>query len=97
MKLYRINLKGLRGSGIDTAYGRPYVVADNPTDALLIVQKYLIKKDIGFNNEREMESIELLAEEGDYPKCRVQLFISDESEHRVNACWSVNCDDIDLS
>ena len=75
MKLYRVKLKGLSGSGIDTAYGKPYVVADNPTDALNKVLDYLNKEDIGFRGDREMDTIELLAEEGDYPNCRVQLFI----------------------
>lgn len=77
MKLYRIKLKGMceTGIGSGTEYGHPYVVAENPTEALNKVQKYLNKKDIGFTREREMDTIQLLAEEGDYPECRVQIFL----------------------
>ena len=73
MKLYRVKLKGMLGC-CGTKYGHPYVVADNPTDALNKVLDYLNKEDIGFRGDREMDTIELLAEEGDYPKCSVQLF-----------------------
>jgi len=84
MKLYRVKLKGLTGSVVTTAYGKPYVVADNPTDALIKVQTYLKENKIGFSGDREMDTIELLAEEGDYPKCRVQLFIyCDKPEYEV--------------
>ena len=75
MKLYRVKLKGMLGSIISTAYGHPYVVADDPTEALEKVQDYLDKKDLGFTSDREMVSIELLAEEEDYPECHIQLFL----------------------
>ncbi|HOD97838.1 MAG TPA: hypothetical protein PLT63_03590 [Syntrophales bacterium] len=76
MKLYRIKLRGMCG-GLTTqvAYGCPYVVAESPNKALEIVQSYLSKKDIGFSDEREMVNIELLAEQADYPSCKIQLFI----------------------
>lgn len=75
MKLYRVRLNGMHGTGISTDYGNPFVVADNPTDALKKVQEYLKMRDIGFVHEREMNTIELLAEVGDYPECHVQLFL----------------------
>ena len=75
MKLYRVRLKGMSGSRINIAYGKPYVIAENPTEALDKVQDYLNKRDIGFKYDREMDSIELLAEEGNYPECNVQLFL----------------------
>lgn len=75
MKLYRVRLKGMSGSGIDTAYGKPYVIASDATEALEKVQKYLEQRDIGFRSDREIDSIELLAEEGNYPECNVQLFL----------------------
>jgi hypothetical protein len=86
-KLYRVQLKGMKGSfigtcygmPIGTCYGMPYVVATNPTDAYKIVQEYLDKTNLGFRSEREMDSITLLAEEGDYPDCRFQLFIAEAS------------------
>lgn len=74
MKLYRVNLKGMK-DGMGTIYGMPYVVANDSAEALKKVQEYIQKRDLGFECEREMESIELLAEEGDYPKCGVQLYL----------------------
>ena len=60
MKLYRVRLKGMSGSGTGKAYGHPYVIADNSTEALEKVQDYLNKRDIGFRDDREMDLIELL-------------------------------------
>jgi hypothetical protein len=74
LKLYRVKLKGMCDT-INTAYGNPYVVADNPTQALEKVQEYLNKRDLGFSSDREMDTIELLAEEGDYPECKIQIFL----------------------
>ncbi len=51
------------------------MVAEDPTSAYETVKKYLDSKDVGFHKDREMESIELLAETGDYPVCREQLFL----------------------
>lgn len=75
MKLYRVILKGMHNNGVSTAYGRPFVVAKDPAEALKKVQDYLNTKDLGFTSEREMDNIELLAEEGDYPACGIQLFL----------------------
>ena len=78
-KLYSVQLKGMTSSFVGTRYGMPYVVATDPTDACKIVREYLDKGGIGFRNEREMDSITLLAEEGGYPDCRFQLFIAEAS------------------
>jgi hypothetical protein len=75
MKLYRITLKGMCGTYDGTAYGNPFVVAENTEDALKKVQEYLEEQDFGFSHERELDTIELLAETGDYPMCKIQLFI----------------------
>lgn len=74
MKLYRVKLKGMTSTATGTAHGHPYVVADNPTDALEKVQAFLGENDLGFSKDRVMESIELLAEEGKYPPCGIQLY-----------------------
>ena len=77
MKLYRVKLRGMKDTlmGTQTAYGAPFVVADDLNRAFEMVKNHLDKKDIGFSRDREIESIELLAEEGDYPSCLVQLYI----------------------
>ena len=78
-KLYRVQLKGMTSSFTGTCYGMPYVVATDPTEAYKIVREYLDRNNLGCRNEREMDSITLLAEEGGYPDCRFQLFIAEAS------------------
>lgn len=73
-KLYRVRLRGLN-SVISTNYGNPYVIAISPNEALAKVQANVNDKDLGFTKDREMQSIELLAEVGDYPTCRTQIFL----------------------
>lgn len=74
-KLYRVELKGMTSNYGSTAYGNSFVVAKDPTEAYQKVREYLDSKDLGFPHERELDTITLLAEEGDYPECRTQLFL----------------------
>lgn len=74
-KLYRITLRGTITSSSGIAYGRPYVVAETLTEAIEKVQNYLYGKGMGFPTDRELDTIELLAEESDYPACKIQLFL----------------------
>lgn len=73
--LYRVTLRGMRSNVTGTAYGWPYVVASNPTEAYDKVYQYLCKRDVGFSKDRELVSIELLAGTGDYPDSGYQLFL----------------------
>jgi hypothetical protein len=75
MKLYKVTLRGLHGTGINTDYGTCYVVATDPTTAYNILRAYIEKRDLGFDRERELNRIELIAEEGDYPACNIRLMI----------------------
>ena len=77
MKLYRVTLRGMTSTlmGTQTAYGAPFVVADSLDGAYQVVRGYLDRKDLGFTRDREVDRVELLAEEGDYPSCLVQLHI----------------------
>jgi hypothetical protein len=68
----------MQHSSTGTSYGSPYVLAKDAQEAYEIVETYMDKKDLGFRHERELESVHLLAEEGDYPTCRTQLFIADK-------------------
>ena len=76
MKLYKVKCRGMKNSATSTLYGDSYVMATDPTSAYKIVKEYLDERDLGFLQDRELESIELLAEEGDYPICRIQLHIA---------------------
>lgn len=75
-KLYRVTCKGMHGGlGADIAHGIAYVVADNSAEAYEKVRVSLEKQKLGFSKEREMEKIELLAEETTYPNCGYCLYV----------------------
>jgi hypothetical protein len=76
MKLYKVVLRGMtvaNGNGVTN--GEAYVVADDPTMAYHKVKNFLELKDWGFPKERELKTIELLAEENDFPDCGIRLFL----------------------
>ena len=75
MKLYRVLLRGMKSNVTGTNYGSPYVVAEDPASAYQMVKDYVNVRDLGFHQDRELYRIELLAETGDYPECREQLFL----------------------
>ena len=76
MKLYRVTCRGMTSSiGSNAVHGIAYVVSDNAEEAYQKLRKHLDKEDLGFSNERTLESIELIAEEGKYPDTLFKLFI----------------------
>ena len=74
-KLYRVTLRGMTGTMTGVAYGCPYVVAKSADEAIEKAQNYVNKENLGFREERELDRIELLAEETQYPSCRIQLLL----------------------
>jgi len=71
MNLYLVKCKlGLSGS----IHGRAYVAASSPTEAYLKLRDYLNAANIGFANERELHTIELLASDVNYPDCGYRFF-----------------------
>ena len=75
-KLYEVVLRGM-SSGTGTIYGRSYVVAKDSHRAYQIVREFLDKKDIGFDSDREMKEVGLLAENAEYPNCKTILFLQE--------------------
>ena len=74
-KLYRVTCRGMHGGIVsDVAHGVAYVVAENASEAYKRVRDSLDKRNLGFRKEREMEKVELLAEEADYPECGICLY-----------------------
>jgi len=76
MKLYKVTCRGMRsagGSGV--VDGLAYVVAESLSDAYKRVKDYLEEKELGTANSRELDVIELIAEETDYPRCGYRLFV----------------------
>ncbi len=71
-KLYRVTLHGFLGS----YYKNSYIVAKNPDEAYKTVRAFLNQEDVGFSQDRELHSIELIAEDKKYPDCESMLFIA---------------------
>ena len=80
MKLYHVKLRGLSGYTAGTVHGEAYALADNPDAAVKLVQQQLINQDIGFRDDREMESVTLLADEDTYPACKYRIYIADRKK-----------------
>jgi hypothetical protein len=47
--------------------GTAFVIAEDPTEAYIKFRKFLDENDIGFEKDRELKQITLLAEQGRYP------------------------------
>jgi hypothetical protein len=75
LHLYRVTLAGMTTKTSGVAWGNPYVVAASPNQAVRKVQEYLVDRDLGFESERVLRSVELLADEAEYPKTGYQLFV----------------------
>jgi len=71
MKLYRVKLRGFTGS----PYECSYAVAGNPDEAYKKVRAFLDAKDIGFWKDRELDSVQLIADTKEYPDCGTGLFL----------------------
>lgn len=79
MKLYRVILRGMTTSlGSHVTWGISYVIAPNPTDAYEMVRQYLVDNKIGFDHDRELSSIELLADDEEYPDCNIRLYLPEK-------------------
>lgn len=81
MKLYLVKCKGMTSSfGSETAHGIAYVVAKNCSDAYESLRKHLDKENLGFSHERELDTVQLIADEANYPQCGIKLLtLSKES------------------
>jgi hypothetical protein len=74
MNLYKVTIKGGYSTG-STNYHTSYVVAENPDDAYKKVRCFLDAKDICFKKDRALHSVELKAEDTNYPECGTLLFV----------------------
>lgn len=76
-KLYEVKTR-FTPSFIGTDHSTFYVVADNPDTAYQMVQHHLEQRNIGTWNDREMESVTLLAEETIHPNCQTVLLTGED-------------------
>ena len=77
MNLYRVKCKGMTSKGFAsrTPYGIAYVVALDPTAAYEKLKKRLDDEEMGFESERELDTVSLIASEGIYPNAGMQLIL----------------------
>jgi len=75
MKLYLVKCRGMNISVTGPTHGVAYVIANNPAEAYEKLRKDLDERDLGFTDERELSSIELIAEDTNYPSCGVRVYI----------------------
>ena len=74
-KLYRVRCRGMTTSvGGNLAHGIAFVVAEDAGKAYQMVRRDLDERDIGFDIERELESVMLMAEDAEYPDCGTMLY-----------------------
>lgn len=75
-KLYRVTLRGMTSTwGSGTAYGVSYVVAKNTDEAYQKVRKFVNDKDLGYSYQRELDKVELTAEDYQYTGTGTMLFL----------------------
>lgn len=67
-KLYFIRLKGCSSIGAPK-FGYYYVIARGTEEAYKKVRDFCDKEDIGFESDRELKSIELIADSYRHTKC----------------------------
>jgi len=57
-----------------------YVVAEDPTAAYKMLEKYWADHGFGYDKDRALDSITLLAEEALYPRCGTRLLTEDSGD-----------------
>ena len=73
MKLYKVVLR----RGITHTNHVAYVIATDPTKAHEIVETDLVNRNIEPGSGRELDRIELIADETEYPACGQRVYIQE--------------------
>lgn len=73
MKLWLVNLQGMHFNSIGAPHGEAYVLAETADEAIGKLQKYVNDNNLGFQKDREIKSIELVADSIKYPDCGMRL------------------------
>ena len=72
-KLYTVTIRGGHNAP-ETDYHESFVIAESPNEAYDLVRNFLDERKLCFPDQRELESITMLAEATRYPKCKKLLF-----------------------
>lgn len=93
VKLFKVNLRGMRYTSSGSApEGVSYVLANCPTSAYIKVRKRLDEKNYGFSKDRELESVELVADSYEYTDAPFKLHIGETiayefHNHETGHCY----------
>ena len=74
-KLYRVTLRGMTSSVTGVSYGMSYVVAKNTEEAYQKLKKFVEENDLGYSSQRELDKVELLAEDYQYTSTGTMLLL----------------------
>jgi len=81
MKLYQIRCRGMTyHTGGQTAHGIAYVVAPDAETAYQTLRKHLNEKNLGFEHERELDEMSMIADSEYYSACPIKLFVHPTTE-----------------
>lgn len=61
-------------SSTGVAHGISYVMAEDPGKAYRLVRADMDERDLGFDRDRELDRIELIAEDTEYPQCGTRVY-----------------------
>lgn len=73
-KLYKVTLRGFTSVSSGVNYKTSYVVADDPQQAYQAVLNDLNARDYGYVEDRELHSVELLAEDNEFTNVKTRLY-----------------------
>lgn len=74
-KLYKVILRGMNNCSTGISYGSSFVVAKNPHEAYEKVRDFLDTNDYGFRKDRELDRVELIADNNPHTDLGTLLFI----------------------
>jgi hypothetical protein len=74
-KLWKVTLCGMQYNGTGCAHGISYVIADDSDEAYNKVKTKLETMNLGRAKERELKTIELIAEDAMYADCGMTLYM----------------------
>ena len=70
MKLFLVTCRGMHDG-----HGIAYVVAHNAAEAFARMHDNLAVRSLGFEKDRELDTVQLLAESVEYPPCGRRLYV----------------------
>lgn len=73
-KLFKVTCRGMTTAPTGTPHGIAFIIANTPEQAYNILRKDLDERNLGFEHERELYIIELIAEDTEYPACKMRLY-----------------------